>query len=500
MKRIILFIFMTSLIMSLGVSCKKDWLNPASENILIPEDTTFNRPENATKFVNSVYAQLTDWQVSVFSWLGVSSMTSDDADKGSDPGDNGTDKDQMDNFSYGPTSLSPREVWNGNFIGVGRANQAIDKVPLFNIPQALKDRLIGEAKFLRAFYYFNLVRCFGDVPKIERVFTSDSIELITAAYIRAPKSEIYDLMIADLLDASAKLPLKTEYAPADLGRATKGAAQGLLAKVYMYQKNWAQAMAMSDLVISSNIYSLESNYAVIWRQSSENGPESVFEIQGQNGAEGWGIGGYSEIQRARGTVTGGFGGWGFNTPTADLEAAYETGDVRKDATIYKRGQTLWDGAVVANDVTNPRYSYKAYASQTQETNYDGWNTNKNIRILRYAEVLLINAEAANEIGQTAKALTNLNLVRARARGGAPGVLPDITTTDQGLLRAAIWKERRVELAMEHDRFFDLVRQGRAGPVLRAHGKNFVDNKHELFPIPLNEILISQGKLTQNPGY
>jgi hypothetical protein len=493
MKRLLFFSVMAGLIAAIGVSCKKSWLDPAPENVLIREDSTYAKPENAIRFVNAAYAQLIEWNVSVFSWMGISSMTSDDADKGSDPGDTGADKDQMDALTYGPTSLSPAEVWNGNYVGVGRCNQAIANVPKFNIDQALKDRLIGEAKFLRAFYYFNLVRCFGGVPKIDRVFNSDSIELVTAAYTRATKEEIYELLISDLTDAAAKLPVKTAYTAADQGRASKGAAQGLLAKVYLYLKNWPQAMAMSDLVINSNLYSLAPDYALIWRQVGENGPESLFEIEGQNGGEGWGIGGYSEIQRPRIAVTGGFGGWGFNTPTADLEAAYEAGDVRKAATIYKPGQTLWDGAVVDTGGPNPRFSYKAYVSQTQETNYDGWSSGKNIRVLRYAEILLINAEAANELNNT-NGVANLNLVRARAG------LPPTTANQQDALRLAIWNERRVELAMEHDRFFDLVRQGRAGPVLRAHGKNFVDGKHEVFPIPLGEILISQGSLEQNPGY
>jgi starch-binding outer membrane protein, SusD/RagB family len=264
--------------------------------------------------------------------------------------------------------------------------------------------------------------------------------------------------------------------------------------VYMYKKDWINSAAMADAVISSGIYSLAPNYAVVWRQSSEDGPESLFEIQGQNGADGWATGGYFVHQGARGTVTGGYGGWGFNTPTADLEASYEAGDVRKNWTIYQKGQTLWDGAVVQNDVANQRYNYKAYVSQTQETNYDDWWSGKNIRILRYAEVLLIKAEAANELAQTAQAQAALNIVRARAG------LPNTTAATQTTLRTAIWNERRSELAMENDRFFDLVRQGRAGTVLRAHGKPFVDGKHEVFPIPLSQILVSQGKLTQNPGY
>lgn len=485
----------------ISVSCKKSWLDPPPEGTLIRDDSTFAKPENAGRFVNSCYAQLNEWGEHVFSWIGMSSIASDDADKGSTPGDVGADKDQMDNLTYTPTSLSPSEVWSANFVGVGRCNQAIDNVPKFtNVADALKARLVAEARFLRAYYYFNLVRCFGDVPRIDTVYSSDNIEQIVGLYVRSPQAEIYSLIIEDLTAAAADLPVKSAYGAADVGRATSGAALTLLAKVQLYQKNWAAAIAATDQVIASGEYSLEPDYALLWRQSTENGRESIFEVQGQNGLEGWATGGYSETQRPRATVTGGYNGWGFNSPSASLDAAYEAGDTRKAGTIYYAGQTLWDGAVVGTDAANPRYNYKAYSSQNAETNYDAWFTGKNIRILRYAEVLLINAEAANEAGQAGKALIALNQVRARARGGAAGVLPDITTTDQAQLRAAIWRERRVELAMEHDRFFDLVRQGRAGDVMRAHGKNFVDGKHEVFPIPLNQILISQGRLTQNPGY
>lgn len=501
MKKIFWVLLFAFLIFNMTSSCNKDWLNPPPENTLIRDDSTFAKPENATRFVNSCYSQLNEWGEHVFSWIGVSSITSDDADKGSVPGDVGADKDQMDNLTYTPTSVSPSEVWTANYVGVGRCIQAIVNVPKFtNVPQELKDRLVGEAEFLRAYYYFNLVRCFGDVPKIDKAFSADSVEQIIGSYVRSPKSDIYALIIADLTDAADRLPVKSAYGASSIGRATKGAALGLLAKVQMYQKNWAEAMAATDQIIASGEYSLEPDYALLWRETTENGRESLFEVQAQNGLQGWSTGGYSETQRPRGTVTGGFNGWGFNSPSANLNAAYEPGDVRRDGTICYAGQTLWDGARIAADAPNPRYNYKSYSSQSRETNYDSWSTGKNIRILRYAEILLINAEAANELGQAAKALPALNQVRARARGGVSGVLPDVTTTNQAQLRNAIWRERRVELAMEHDRFFDLVRQGRAGAVMRAHGKNFVDGKHEVFPVPLNQILISQGRLTQNPGY
>jgi starch-binding outer membrane protein, SusD/RagB family len=489
----ILFLSLLALT-AIGSGCKSDWLSPAPENTLIQTDSTFLDEANAEKFVNSCYNWTIQWGQHVFSWIGMSSITSDDADKGSDPGDLGADKDQMDALSYTPTSLSPLEVWEANYTGIGRCNQAIANVPNFTgLDPALASRLVGEAKFLRAYFYFNLVRCFGKIPKIARVYTGEEADQIYKDYSGALPVEIYALIEEDLIDAAAKLPLKSQYESKDLGRATKGAAQGLLSKVYLYQGKWSESLAAANDVINSGEYDLEPDFSLIWRQSHEDGIESLFEIEGQNGAEGWGIGGYFVTQGARGPVTGGFNGWGFNTPTDDLEAAFEPDDVRKAATIYYVGQTLWDGAVVES-ASNPKYNYKAYVSQSQESNYDSWSSGKNIRILRYGEILLIKAEAANELGQSNDAVAALNQIRNRAG------LANTTASSQGDLREAIRRERRVEMAMEHDRFFDLVRTGRAGEVLRAHGKNFVDGKNEVFPIPQKHIDLSGGLLEQNPGY
>lgn len=494
MKKFLFAIFLPLVLLAISSGCKKDWLKPAPENTLIQTDSTFAKNDNAEKFVNSCYAWTIEWGQNVFSWIGMSSITSDDADKGSDPGDLGTDKDQMDALTYTPTTLSVNEVWDANYTGIGRCNQAIDNVPKFTgLAPGMADRLIGEAKFLRAYYYFNLVRCFGGVPKISRVYTSDETAQIYEDYSGSTKEEIYALIESDLRDAAAKLPVKSAYEAKDLGRATKGAAQGLLAKVLMYQKKWAESLAAANDVINSHEYSLEPDYALLWRQSTEHGVESLFEVEGQNGNEGWGVGGYFVTQGARGVVNGGYGGWGFNTPSSDLIAAYEPGDVRKAATIYSVGQILWDGAVVVSAANN-NYNYKAYVSQTQEVNYDDWSSGKNIRVLRYGEILLIKAEATNELGNTGEAKTALDQVRARA--GLAGT----SAGTQSEMRDAIWKERRVELAMEHDRFFDLVRQGRAGTVLRAQGKNFIDGKNEIFPIPQRQIEISGGRLKQNPNY
>lgn len=481
----------------LASSCQ-NFLDVPPQGQQTPTDFFSSNPNAATTLVNAVYAKMLDWNFHSFSWNGVSSITSDDAEKGSSPGDTGADKDQMDNLTFTPSSLSFNEVWVGHYEAIARANQALDNLPGLSIGDTLKNRLIGEASFLRAYFYFNLVRSFGGVPLITKVADPTNQTDIQQGRVRATSAQVYAQIEQDLQTAVTNLPEKSQYSSADLGRATKGAARALLAKVSMYQKKWNVVQQLTDEIIQSGQYSLLPSYAELWREAGENGPESVFEIQGKGTTPNRGVQGYFESQGARGD--GGWG-WGFNTPTEDLDRAYETGDTRRDGTIIRRGTILWDGQVVSPNAENPRYNYKAYISRTRESyNGDNWETNKNIRVLRYAEVLLMNAEAANELGNAAKALTALNQVRARARGGATGVLPNVTTTVQSDLRQAIWRERRVELAFEHDRWFDLVRQGRAAEVLRAQGKNFVTGKHELFPIPQTQIQLSGGALTQNPGY
>jgi hypothetical protein len=192
------------------------------------------------------------------------------------------------------------------------------------------------------------------------------------------------------------------------------------------------------------------------------------------------------------------GGWGFNVPTTDLANSYEAGDPRKDATIIFRGETTPEGDNIPNTVPNPMYNQKSYVPFTDPSNQDcNEGSEQNIRVIRYAEVLLMNAEAANETGNQTLAKQSLNAVRARARGGNNAILPDITTTDQATLRTAIWEERHHELAMEFDRYFDVIRQGRAQQIFGPKGWT---EKYTVWPIPQNEIDLSAGVLTQNPGF
>jgi len=430
-----------------------------------------------SQFVTGVYGNHTDFDYA-FSYLGITEIISDNADKGSAPTDNGADKDLLDGLTHTSSIPSIRAMWEQWYKTIGRAALAIEFTQEFeSIEENLRQRLIGECKFLRALNYFWLVRSFGDVPL-------QHISLIE----RAPVSEVYAYIEQDLLDAIEVLPVKSEYASADLGRATRGAAMSLLAKVYLYQEQWQEAVDMTNSVINSGEYDLEPDFATVWRESTENGIESIFELQGRGEIIAHGIQQYSTTQGVRGP--GGFG-WGFNTPSEDLLNAFnEEGDsIRRDATIIFRGETLFDGREIDPGVENPRYNEKAYSSD----NAGEGDGDKNIRVLRFAEILLINAEALNELGQSAEALASLNRVRSRVN------LPEVTTIDQEDLRMAIWKERRLELAMEHDRWYDLLRQGRAEEVMIAHGKPFIAGMHELFPIP-NDQLIQTPEMRQNPGW
>lgn len=492
-----------------SVSCKKSFLevNPQGQ---LTEVQALTDPEAANKLVGGVYNTLYfggfDITTVGFLWVLATDVASDDADKGSTPSDFGA-AGEIDNFTHNANNFIFNNIWKGHYAGIARANRAIDLLNQSSFDATTKSRLLGEVRFLRGLYYFNLVRFFGGVPKLIRVpdpSEGNSNEFQT----RASPAEIYAIIIEDLQFAADNLPLKGDAAT-QVGRATKGAAQSYLAKVYLYQKNWQKAFDLAGAVIGSGKYSLVPDYNLIFREKTDGGggnnnSESLFEVQtGVNVGENAVSPLFSNGQGAR--SKGGWNdlGFGFNNPTADLANAYEAGDTRKGATIIfinptipgnSPGTILWDGFRIPtqDSVENQRYSYKPYHSAIAESPQLSNNKDtkpKNIRLMRYAEVLLIYAEAAAMIGNSAEATAKLNAVRTRAKLGA-------STGTQ----ANVWKERRTELAMEQDRFFDLVRQGRAGAVLRAHGKAFVDGKNEVFPVPQEQRDLSGGRLTQNPGY
>lgn len=468
-------------------SCKKSFLNvdPAG-NVAA---TQFWKTEaDATQAVNAMYANLHEWSNIAFAPIAVESMGSDDVNKGSTAAD-ASYMTNFRNFSVNSGEGQVESFWDGEYQTINFANQILDNVPGIDMTATLKTRYLAEAKFIRAYAYFRLVRAFGDVPLRLHVPKQSEFNIP-----RTPKAQVWAAIEADLTDAAGVLP--TSYDATNVGRITKGAALALHAKVAMYQKKWADVVDYTNQVMGLG-YSLFPDYEQQFRTTHENNSESVFEIQcaivpnnpdASNSQ-------YSQVQGVDG-VTG--GGWGFNVPSADLAAAYEAGDTRRDGTILFRGETTPEGDVIPTGGNSPMYNQKSYVPYSLFVSGYNEGAQQNIRVIRYADVLLMNAEANNELGNPGAALPSLELVRARARGGNPAVLPEVTTTDQVELRAAIYKERRVELALEFDRYFDVIRQGRAKAVFGVRG--WKEGKNEVWPIPQNEIDLSGGVLTQNPGY
>lgn len=470
-------------------SCKKSFLDvdPQGQQ---PSAQFWQSADDATKAVNAIYANLRSWENVAFPALVIESVGSDEADKGSTPND-ATFWNLYDTYTVTSTEGSLQSFWTGQYQNINLSNQVLTNIPAISMDENLKARYIAEAKFLRALSYFRLVRAYGDVP-LRLSIPKDASEYNLP---RAPKEQVYAQIEQDLNEAAAVLP--QSYPAADLGRATKGAALGLHAKVALYQKKWNDVLNYSNQVMGLG-YALVPNYEKLFRLENENSSESIFEIQAEllPGNAGASNSQYSQVQGVAG-VPG--GGWGFNVPSAALAAAFEPNDPRRDATIIFRGETTPEGDVIPTTVPNPMYNQKSYVPFSLRVSGFNEGAQQNIRVLRYADILLMNAEAANELGNSAQALTSLNLVRARARGNNPTtVLPPVTTTDQAALRTAIYKERQVELAMESDRYFDVIRQGRGAEVFGPKG--WKANKNEVWPVPQTEIDLSGGLLTQNPGY
>lgn len=416
------------------------------------------------------------------------SIRSDDAAKGSTPTDASTLGNVMDSYQYATTEFASN--WNGHFSLIYACNDLIVDIEASGLKDEGTVVNSAEAKAIRAFAYFDLRRDYGSVPIIlnKIVKPSDGIKAKNTV------AEIDAQIISDLEFAAANLPLNW---PAYPGRATKGFANSLLAKLYLYQGNYAKALAKSEEVIDSGQYALTSSYETLFSEAGDNSKESIFEVQFLRLETTDYANNYWESQGVRGTSNWDLG-WGFNVPTTDLVNAYETGDPRKAATILFSGQDDGFGNTLpaSPPLAQKYWNKKAYTTPSIRASY-GVNKNfwKNIKILRYADVLLIAAEAANELGNP-KAASYLEKVRARARGANSDLLPAITG-GQTTLRAAIKQERRIEFAMEGERFYDLVRWGQAGSVLGGLG---YQDKNKYYPIPQTAIDQSGGVLIQNPNY
>jgi hypothetical protein len=442
--------------------------------------------------------------------LAIHNFRCEDIEKGSTAGDGSEWATQYDNFSYSASMSGIGSYWTGNYEIVHIANKVLAEVKKMEAQGPLSEGDMvnkAEALFFRAFTYFNLVRAFGEVPLIDFPITD-------AAEANVPKSsveQIYLLIDNDLQEA-ATLPIPRTWGSQYPGRLTWGAVKSLHAKTYMQRNNWGQVSSLTAEVIASHFYDLHTPFNKIFREDGENCSESIWELQcvydasitdiNEVGSQ------YCQVQGCRGAGDWDLG-WGWHCPTQTLADVFESGDPRKDETLlyfYKSGEDPatcqanepWGEKPMSNgDVINKYYNKKAYGNPTLRTSQSKDSRWVNIRMIRYSDVLLMAAEAANEMGDTTDALKYLEEVRARARGGNTAVLPEITTTDKVELRAAIKHERRVELAMEWDRFYDLVRWDDATSVL---GGNGYQPKHQYLPLPQAEIDKSNGVLIQNPNY
>ena len=436
-------------------------------------------------------------------WLAMHDFRSDDSEKGSDPSDGAEWSAPFDHYAYVKDLWASNQYWDDHFSLINLANTAIQNADSLKLTDPASLINVAEAKFFRAYAYFDLVRSYGDVPKIDfRVYNAAQANIA-----KSPASAIYALIDADLQFAAANLP--TVWGNQYPGRLTSGAAKTLQAKAYMFRGNWASALALSNQVISSGTYSLNSSYYGIFKDLGENCSESIFEIQAYVSANGSIDNGciYATTQGVRASNASGWNlGWGWNTPTDSLVKAYETGDVRKGSTILFSGQsddpsTGGYGRVLPNSTFDivagalPRkfwnkkiYADPAYRASTGHSDNPNWI---NKRILRYADVILMAAECNNELGNGATGLPLVNQIRSRAS------LPAITFTNQAQLRNAIKQERRVEFGVEGERFFDLVRWGDAISVLGPSGYT---NRCRFYPIPQPAIDKSGGLLIQNPEW
>jgi len=509
MKKFIYILIISAAVFS---GCKKSFLVEVPESSI----TTGNFYKTEDQFNQALagsYAALRTVKGSIAAWT-MGELRSDNTFYEFNPSNRGLDfqyREDIDGFLDDNANTYISSYYNLSYVAIGRVNNILSSLPTSGLKQETLDKLTGNARFIRALLYFDLARFYGKVP-----LYLQAVKSAEDAYLqRSPVEDVYKAIESDVQDAILKLP--ATYFPQD-GRATKGAAHMLLADVYLTQKKYSLAEP-ELLTVTKSGYTLLNDYASVYALGNKNSTESVFELQYQQGNQGQESNFLypflplaETVKIITGITSQNRQGGGWNVPTQELIASYETDDKRLPASIAIAEGTGPVGAMVIESIKSPvayttpanKRSYAFIKKYLHAHNLEN-NTDDNFPVYRYAEALLSLAEVLNEQNKNTEALNYLNMVRLRAG------LPVAKETEQSKLRTIIEHERRMELAFENKRWHDLVRTGRAIEVMNQNGIYLkarfnhllpasykVTQNRLLYAIPQREILI--GGLEQNPGY
>lgn len=472
-----------------NTSCSDNFLDEVEE-FNIDSENFFNSEEDYNQALIGAYDVLQSTYVNVL----LGEIASDNTLCGGESATDVIGFQQIDDMIHTPVNSNLQDVWSWMFAGVNRANYILEFQDKTDFEG--KNIILAEAKFLRAYYHFELVKWFGGIPLKGDARFEPGDEL---ALPRSSVEEVYALIESDLQYAVANLT----YASPQAGRANRGSAEALLGKAYLYQDKFTEAATVLESLINNGPFGLVEDYNTIFENEGENGIESVFEIQ-YTDSEG---GSFDCLQCSEGNVAVGFNGirnydgpdfdsgFSFNVPVQGAYDAFEDGDTRRDVAILNIDEwATATGATFGVGFEHTGYYNRKYIARDGDLNTGDANlTNpNNYRSIRFADVLLMAAEALNRGGiSDSRAQIYVNRVRERAFGDADH---NISVSGSNLTQA-IYDERRVELVGEGHRFFDLVRTGNGILI-----PGFTVGKHELFPIPIEEIQFANGNWIQNNGY
>lgn len=499
MKRNIIYILSLFSMLLLTTSCSESELDYADPNSM--SSTTFPQDESElVAGINAIYSPLQSFGLYA---RYIPFMFDNMAHDNEKAGNLSADLQDFLNFTFTPSNNDIYLYWKNCYNGIFRANMLLDQqervANIDGITDEMKNKYLGEAYFLRAFYYFRLTSRFGDIP----LYTTSNVG--PEGLPKSSQEEVYQRIIDDLTEAINLLRTKSAE---EEWRATKGAARGLLAKVYLYRKEYSQAKSVFDAIINSGEYSLVADYFDNFKSETEHNSESLFEVKFKDEYNrGWGSPGWSGFDGGDITLRSieyGVGGWHNVNPADALVNQFEANDPRREASFYFDGSSfgISGGTITQEQIGSQQAAWRKYQLTYKQNGEAPWS-DINFRVIRYADVLLMAAEVENELGNTTAAINLLNQVRERVsmpKYGSATMNAIYPVGSKQEVFEAIVHERQVELAGEQVRFPDLVRWDLAESVLGEYG--FVKGKHEIFPIPQNEINTNQSLSSsdQNSGY